>query len=447
MLYNDFKKLVIKNADELKITEYDLFYYYGVSTGIFAFDGDIDSYSDQTDLGICFRCIVDGKMGYSHTQLLNEEEALRIVKDAQSSSEVIESGDYVEIFKGSARYAEIPEQEDIPCDIKALKQTALDIEKYCKEADSRVVSVPYAATEYSMMEDALLNCHGLDLKSSGTYYSAVCQVVLEENGKKYVGTKSQIKNKQSEIDPKYIAYEAVKKATKTIGGSSIKSGKYPVIFQNDMASALFSTFSGIFSADAAQKGLSLLAGKEGEQIASPVITLADDPLYPDSPLKWNFDAEGVATYSKNIIENGMLKTLVYDLKSAKKASRESTGNGRKGSYTSNVGVGLYNLVMKSGDISFDELVKKAGNGILITELKGLHAAANATSGEFSLESKGFIIEDGKIGHPIELFTVAGNFFELLKNISDISNDAEIDDSMNVFPSILVNDLSIAGEED
>lgn len=445
MIFDEFKNLVIENAKKLGITEYDLLCSSGVSTSIFAFNGEIDSYSDQTTIGVGFRCIVNGKIGSSHTQLLNEDEAMRIVRDAKDSSEIIGSEDFVEIFAGSDKYTEIPKPKDIPCDVKLLKQTALDIENYCKNADNRVVSVPYSVAEYSKGETALFNCHGLDLKSDGTYYVAVCQVVLEEDGRKYIGTKSQIKNTQSELDPKYIAEEAVKKAVKTIGGSSVKSGEYPVVFQNDMMSSVFEAFAGVFSADAAQKGLSLLDGKEGEQIAAPIVTLADDPLYPESPIKFAFDGEGVATYTKNIIENGILKTLVYDLKSAKKAGKSSTGNGRRGSYSSPVGVGVYNLVMKPGELSYDDLIKKADNGVLITELKGLHSSSDSTSGDFSLEAKGFVIENGKISRPAELFTVAGNFFDLMKNIDGISNDSVMDDSMNVFPSVLVSKLSVAGE--
>ena len=444
MTYDEFKNLIIKYANEMNISEYDLFYSSETTTSIFAFDGDIDSYSDQTEIGVCFRCIVDGKMGYSSTQKLNGEEAYRIVSDAKVASEIIESDDFVEIFAGSEKYAEIPKVEIVPCDIKKLKQSAIDIEKYCKEADKRVVSVPYAVSEYSSVQYALMNSHGLDLKSDETYYSAVCQAVLEENGRKYLGTKAKISNKQSEIDSKFISEQAVAKAVRTIGGMAVKSGQYPVVFQNDMADIMFSTFAGIFSADAAQNGLSLLAGKEGTQIASPLVTITDDPRYPDSPVKSNFDGEGVATYAKNMIENGVLKTLLYDLKSARKAGKESTGNGRR-SYASKVSIGMYSMVMKPGEISFDELVKKVGNGILVTELKGMHASANPTSGDFSLEAKGFIIENGVVTRPTEPFTVAGNFFDMMKDISDVANDTEMFDSMDVFPSILVRNLSIAGE--
>lgn len=212
---------------------------------------------------------------------------------------------------------------------------------------------------------------------------------------------------------------------------------------------MMSAFLSAFSADAAQKGLSLLAGKEGDKIASDCVTLIDDPFYPDSPVKMPFDAEGVATREKTVIENGELKTLLHNRKTAKKAGVSTTANASKHSYADSISISPYCFYIKPGSVSFEELLAEAKDGVYITEFKGLHAGANAVTGDFSIDSEGFTIENGKIGHAVRSFTVAGNFFTLLQNIRALDSRLSLDYPSGVTvlgaPDILVDGLSVSGK--
>ena len=114
-----------------------------------------------------------------------------------------------------------------------------------------------------------------------------------------------------------------------------------------------------------------------------------------------------------------------------------------------VGISPYAFCIEAGEYSHDALLELAGNGVYITEVKGLHAGANAVTGDFSIESAGFMIENGKLTRPVKSFTVAGNFFELLGNISALSNEVTvgISGSFTRFgsPDVLIRDMSIAGK--
>lgn len=125
---------------------------------------------------------------------------------------------------------------------------------------------------------------------------------------------------------------------------------------------LLQTFSSVFSADAAQKGLSLLAGKEHSQIAAPCVTLVDDPLLPGGFASRPFDGEGVATYTKKVIENGVLTTLLHNLKTANKAGCASTGNASRASYAASVGVSPTNFFLQPGQADLDALHAHLQNG-------------------------------------------------------------------------------------
>ena len=251
------------------------------------------------------------------------------------------------------------------------------------------------------------------------------------------------------VDVEKVAKKAVDGAMDKLGAASVESGKYNVIIDGSEMMNMLDVYATAFSAKSARMGLSLLAGKEGEVIASECVNITDDPMREGCPIQTAFDGEGVATHKKHIIENGVLKTLLYDLTNAKIMGKQSTGNGQRGSYASHVAIRPYNFSINAGDKSLDELFEIMGEGIYITSLVGLHVAADAVTGDFSIESAGFRIRNGKRAEAVKGFTIAGNFFELLKNISEISNEVKWGIPMGfcVFgsPAVLVKDVSVAGQ--
>ena len=179
------------------------------------------------------------------------------------------------------------------------------------------------------------------------------------------------------------------------------------------------------------------------------MTLVDDPFYKDAAFPCAFDGEGSPTYTKNIIEKGVLKTLLFDLKTAAALGRTTTGNGARRGYDSPVAIMPTNLYLAPGTLTEDELLEKAGNGVYIDFLGGLHAGADPISGDFSLQSGGFVIENGKKTRPVKSFTVAGNFYDLLKNVAALSNKVDMPASGGSIsigsPAVLLEAMSIAGK--
>jgi PmbA protein len=210
---------------------------------------------------------------------------------------------------------------------------------------------------------------------------------------------------------------------------------------------LLATFYGVLSADAAQKGLSLLKGRENSEIAMQSVTVLDDPHLPRGLASTPFDAEGVATSRRAIVERGVLTTLLHNLKTAKKQGVQTTGNASKGSYASPVGVAPTNLYIEPSTVTFDDMLGKLGEGVLITDLTGLHSGTNPISGEFSLGAKGYMVENGAITKPVNQITVAGNFFEALKRVEAVGSDLLFGfpgPSYCGSPALLVSELSVGG---
>lgn len=448
MNFVEFKELVIAQAQAMGIAEYELYYQAGESTSVSAFQHSINQFTDATEGGVCFRCIVGGKMGYASTEALNAEEAKDIVARAAANAEVLESEEAVFLGEGGKIYAAIDRRAmELPT-TDALIAKVLDTQEKIYAADPAVIdgSSTQGISEKSVT--AIVNSKGMDLYHEINVAGLVVAAVVT-NGQE-MANDYQIKlGSLTEIDTDVLTRKAAEGALRKLGGEVAPTGQYPVVFDSEAMSDLLQTFSSIFSSEAAQKGLSKLAGKEGEKIAADMVTIVDDPFHPENPMPMPFDAEGSPTAKKNIIEKGVFKTLLYNLKTANVAGVETTGNAAKSGYASAVGVRPFSMYLEGGEVTEDELLQKVGSGVYINSLGGLHAGANPITGDFSLQSAGFMIENGVKTTAVKSFTVAGNFYELLKNVVAVADNAHLPTAMGMTafgaPTTWVDGLSIAGK--
>ena len=448
MDYQSFKNAVIAACAEAGITEYELYYQSGSDTSIGVFAHEIKDFSSSEGGGVCFRCIVDGKMGYASTQALNENEAKAIVTRAADNASALETDEQVFLCEGGKEYKALEDKSyELPTTEEMIR-FALETQEKIYAADPMVIDGCETEVISESSEIAIYNSKGLDLTYSNKVAGLVVAAVVSDGNE--MSDSYEIKlGKLDTLDTDAIVKKAVDNAKLKMGGEPPKSGAMPVIFNTDAMCAMLGVFSSIFSSESAQKGLSRLAGQEGAVIAAECVTLVDDPFHPENPSPMNFDGEGCPTATKKVIENGKLNTLLYNMKTAAVAGRETTGNASKAGYDAPVGIRPFTMYLENGTISEEALLQKAGNGVYITSLGGLHAGANAISGDFSLQSSGFKIEDGKKTDYIKSFTVAGNFYELLKNIVALADNCRLPRAMGSTafgaPSVLVDGLTIAGK--
>lgn len=449
MLYNDFKELVMAAARANRLEEYELYYQASEGISTDALQHDINAFSTSIQAGACFRCIHAGKIGYAATERFDAEEAERIVEAAMQNAEAVESAESAWIHEAGDAYEEVAPVTTTEPTAAQLRELVLATQEAAYRRDARIVDGTQAAAVFQRGTVAITNSKGLDLSHTSDYSVLYCYASVRDNDELFDGFELKAGD-FTELQAESAANAAVDEAISRIGDDTVPTGSYSVVFSGKMAATLLATFFSSFSAEAAQRGLSLFRGKEGEAVAAPSVTIIDDPFPKDSLLRIPFDSEGVATYRKNVVENGTLTTLLHNLTTAHKAGVSSTGNGCKADYASEVGVHPYNFYLEKGGAGAKEaLFEKVRNGIYITELNGLHAGANPSSGDFSLSSAGFLITDGSLGKPVKNFTVSGNFYELLKQIALIGDDVEFlpirGTSRYGAPAIAVYDMSVAGK--
>ena len=447
MDFNLFKEELFKEAKNSGFEECEIYYSDAENLSLNVYEGEVEKYKLNNAFGLSFRGKINDKMGYSYTEILDEDAIKTLIKNAKGAALAIENDDVQFIYEGDKEYKELDcykkELDDIKPD--ELISLALEMEKECKKQCDQVVNFQGCGIGYGKATYGIINSKGLNLKNERNSLTAYVVPIVEENNEKYDGMGYVLAKTIRDIKPSDLAKQGLEEALSKIGGKSIASGKYKIIINNEAMVSLLGTFSGIFNAEQAQKGLSLLKGKEGEIIASDIVTLIDDPHLEDGLGTTSFDDEGVATYKKEIITNGKLNTLLYNLKTSHKAGVKSTGNGFKGSYASTVGVSATNFYIKSGETSFEELCNEVKEGLIITEFAGLHSGASSVTGDFSLAAKGFMIENGKKSFPVEQITVAGNFFTMLKDIEKVGSDLKFPMSSIGCPSVVIKELSVAGK--
>jgi len=431
-------------AKEAGLEQVELFVSESHSLHFSLFHSEVDEYKDNNGYSILARGILNGKCGSASADVWNAEKAKWLVNEIVANAKVIENDDPIFIFKGSEKYHKVNTFN------KALEQVTIEekmeklfaLEKELKNIDPRIVEV--AGTEYSQMTEkvTLINSNGLNLVQRSNSFSFVAQCVAKEGEQTKSGYDFYFGNDFSAFDPKELAKKIVKVTVDQLGGEACASNTYKAVLHPDVVTSLMKAYIGHADAEEVQKHSSLFIDKVGQKIASKKVTIEDKPLQKNVFARW-FDDEGVATYNKAIIKNGVLQTYLYNLTTAAKDGVQTTGNGYGGG--SKKGIGSTFLSLKPGKKSQEELFKEVGNGVFITDVSGLHAGLNPQSGNFSLQSTGFMIENGKKGKPLDLITVSGNLLDVFKDVLEVGNDVTISPSGVSAESVMIKKIVVSGK--
>ena len=431
-------------AKEAGLEQVELVISESHNLNVSLFHGEIDEYKDNNGYSIGARGILNGKCGSASCDVWNKDKAAWLVKEIVANARVIENDDPIFIFKGSEKYHKVntfnKELENIPVDEKIKK--LFDLEKALKGVDPRIVEV--AGVEYSESSEkhTIVNSNGLNLVQRSNYFTYVGVCVGKEGEQTKTGYDFFLSNKFEDFNLEEFAKKVVKYTVEQLGGEACASNKYKAVLHPDVVTSLLKAYIGHANAEEVQKNSSLFINKIGQKIASSKVTIEDKPLQKNVFARW-FDDEGVATYNKPIVKNGVLQTYLYNLTTAAKAGVQTTGNGYGGG--SKRGISSSFLSLKPGKKSLEELFEKVGNGVYITDVSGLHAGLNPQSGNFSLQSAGFMIENGKKGKPLDLITVSGNLLDIFKDVIEVGNDVTVSPSGVSAESVMIKKIVVSGK--
>ena len=430
-------------AKERGIQDLELAFSTSKELSFSLFHGEVDSYNNASSASYVIRGIYNGKLGSVSSDVYSNDLVEYFIDEVINNAKFIENEDPVFIFGGSEKYKKINtynrDLAGIPVDTKMAKLH--ELEAKLRAGDPRIVEIQSVGYEESESSSTIINSKGLKLTQKNNYFVFYGVVLAKEGEQMKSGFDLFLDNDFSKLDVDKLASRIVKETVEQLGGEACESKNYRAVLSPDVVRNLMGAYIGSAIAEDVQKKSSLFVGKLGQKVASSKVTVEDKPLARTIFARW-FDDEGVATYNKAIIKNGVLQTYLYNLTTAAKENRESTGNGSGAG--SKVGTSPWYLEMRPGKLSQEELFKEVGNGVYITDVSGLHAGLNAQSGNFSLQSTGFLIKDGKKDRGLDLITISGNLVKLFMDVQLVGNDSK-EFIGGKYPSVVVKTIGVSGK--
>ena len=315
-------------------------------------------------------------------------------------------------------------------------EEALALERTTRAYDSRIVNSSGSHYNDSVSVTAIANTAGFAAAYASTRAGrSTAPVAVEAHVKRtaHYGTAARRLDELESTEA--VARKAGRRAVELFGARKPATMRVPVIFERDVAAGILDDLFAATSAANVATGNSWLVGKVGERIGSEFLNVVDDGRLDGRIGSAPFDGEGVSTRRTPVFENGRLLTFLYDTYYARKLGAASTGNSNGG------GIGANSFFLQPGEPSLEDLVAGTRRGVLVLDTIGF--AHEHASGTYSRGARGFFIRDGELAYPIDEFTIAGAYADILAGIDGVADDLVFDGSV-VSPSFRVAEMTISG---
>jgi len=320
------------------------------------------------------------------------------------------------------------EPDDAVALARECEAAGLAVDRRLKNSEGASVSSQRGVRVYA-------NSHGFVGGYSSTSHTVTCVLLAEERGDMQRDYWYSTARDPRELEPvESIGRHAGERAVARLGARKLATRRAPVVFSPEMARGLYRSFLGAIRGGSQYRKSSFLLDAAGEAVFPPFLRIDERPHIPKALGSSPFDDEGVATRNRELVREGILQGYVLDSYSARKLGLKTTGNAG----------GVHNLFVTAPGHVFplEELLRRAGEGLLVTELMG--QGVNPVTGDYSRGASGYWIEHGEAAFPVHEITIAGNLREMYRDIVALGSDVDTRGSLQT-GSVLIGEMTIAGE--
>ena len=409
--------------------------------------GEPELVEEASPRGVGLRVIIDGKAAVTYSSDTTESGLDSLVRDAIELAELAQPDEFNAPPDSSLLATSLPEMELFEAsaadlDAATAIHLATEGEKVALAYDPRIVNSEGASYSREFGGIALVTSGGFSGGYESSFFSMVVNPIAREGDDKMQnGYHWDAKRFRADLEsPESIGAEAARRTLDKLGAKKVETCEAPVVFDPDAGRALLQALLGCLSGHAIYRRTSYLLDREGDQIASDLVTLVDDPLLPRGPGSRPFDGEGLPSRKNIVVEQGVLRTYLLDTYSARKLGKESTGNASRG-LGSSPSVSPTNFQMLPGDRSPQDILGEVDAGLYVTSMMGF--GFNPVTGDFSRGAEGFWIEKGKKVRPVGEITISLGFDDLFKSIDAVGSDLLVK-SRVACPTFRVKKMTIAG---
>lgn len=415
-------------------------------TEIRVYNAEIEQFTASESQGVGVRVIRDQRQGFAYAGSLDEDVLAETLNDARDNA----------VFGTPDEFIGLATPDDLPVPSLDLFdervgsfatedkiRLSTELEAQTLAADARIIGVESADYADSISESALVSTTGVEATSreSGAYVSV--SALAEENGDTQIGFGFSVNRNPGAIEIGTAAADAADRATRLLGATQPASERLTIIFDPFVTAQFLSILGETMTGDAVMKGYSLFANRMGEEVASSVFTLTDDPTNRDAFTAAETDGEGLASRSNTLIKDGQLTTFLHNAYSARRMDAVSTGSAVR-SYRSVPTVGARALFLEPGTQTQDELIAGIDNGVLIQGVAGIHSGVNPVSGDFSTGAEGLRIRDGVLAEPLREITIASTLQKMLGDVQAVGNDVDWLPMSAAGVSVVIADVTMSG---
>ncbi|MBG0858561.1 MAG: TldD/PmbA family protein [Bacteroidales bacterium] len=444
MKYLDLTEKLVKKCISLGADAAEVYIQTSRNLSINILKSEIETIEEASSQGAGFRVFVEGRMGFSHCNDFSDRSLEDTISRAIAFAR-LSTPDENNILPDDMGMTEIADLYDPGIAAEPMERKinmALDLEKLAMK-DPRITKSSGSGYGEGEAEIFIGNSNGIlkTYKTSGC--SVGVSVVAEKGSQKNTGGENCSRVFFADLLPlEEIAAVASKKAIQLLDPVMIKTQRAAVIFDPDVARSILGGVLTAINGERVLQGASFLKDYLNKQFASPLLTMTDDGTRPRNTGSSPFDGEGVPTGKRILVENGILKSFIYNTRVAKRAGVSNTGNASRRGFSSLPGIGTHNVHVSTGRHTRNEIIAATKKGLLLLEATGY--GIDPVSGNFSGGASGLWIENGEITHPVKGITVGGKAFDILNAIDMMGNDLDLNRN-NSAPTFRVAEIQIGGK--
>ncbi len=439
----------VKAALQKGAAEAEVFVYDGKATSVGIERGQITKSDRIIDRGIGVRVQLNKAIGFAYTNIVDNQTAVE--------NTILNALGAARASKPDPDWKGLPERRPYPAALeKTFDKKIFDLRSEdlvdvasrlldaSTEADKRVFPIEGGAGA-AYGANVIVNSNGISAFDQGTVVECSLAAIAKEGNTVTPVCFEFSAERNYKINPEWVGKEAARLAVSALKTKRIETKTYKLIFtQFALQELLYYTLINAVKADNVQRNQSAFKDKLGTKVGSDTLTIYDDGLLVGGLRTGIFDGEGSPRQKTTVMEKGVLRSFLYDNYTAKKEGKESTGNASRAGYLSTPSVETTNFHILPGDKTPYEMLSEVDDGLIVYYLQGAHSS-NPVSGEFSVvATPAWRIKKGKIEHATRGVMLAGNIFELLKNVSAAA-DNERKMGQLVAPWLMVENVRVIGK--
>jgi PmbA protein len=416
-------------------------------TDVRVYEGEVEQLAVADSQGVGVRIVRDGRQGFAYCGTFDADALAETVAEARDNAAfgepdpaagvaVPDGVEPVELDLWRPGLAAVATADKV-----AL---ALELERATRAADPRITGIESCDYADSLGESAVVTTTGIRRSSRATGAELVAYSRAADGDDTQTGFGFSLGRDFGDLDVAVAARDAAERAVRMLGATQPATQRLTVVLDPWVTAQLVGIVAGTLSAEEVVKSRSLFAGREGELVASPLITLVEDPTDARSWGADPTDAEGLASRPVPLVSAGVLGGFVHNTWTARRLGTQSTGSAVRGGFKSTPGAGCRAVALTPGPQDAAALIAGVDDGILVQEVSGLHSGVNPVSGDFSTGAEGLRIRGGSLAEPLREFTIASTLQRLLADVVAVGADLTWLPMTAAGVTLVVGDVSVSG---